>query len=85
MFFIKPNHPLFFGNRKVSDKIYCSMLFSLNRFNIKKKTKNKKQKKPHTRGNRKGNHEWTIHRNWQYWEHKAKDEDKQNNIHNTEN
>jgi hypothetical protein len=69
LFFIKPNHPLFFCDRNVSDKIYCSMLFSLIRFNIKKT--------PHTRGNRKGNHEWTIHRNWQYWEHKTKDEDKQ--------
>jgi len=38
-FLIKSNHPLFFGDRKVSDKIYCSVVFSLIRFNINKKTK----------------------------------------------
>jgi hypothetical protein len=25
-----------------------------------------------------GNQEWTIQRNWQHWEHKTQDEDKQN-------
>jgi len=29
--------------------------------------------------NRRGNHEWTIQRNWHYWVHKTQDEDKQNN------
>jgi hypothetical protein len=35
LFFIKPNHPLFFCDRNVSDKIYCSMLITLIRFNIR--------------------------------------------------
>jgi len=35
------------------------------------------------RENRKGNQEWTIERNWQYWVHKTQDEDKQSKKHNT--
>jgi hypothetical protein len=29
------------------------------------------------RENRRGNQEWTIHRNWQHWVHKTQNEDKQ--------
>ena len=29
------------------------------------------------RENRRGNHEWTIKRNWQHWEHKTQNDDKQ--------
>ena len=36
------------------------------------------------RKNQRGNHEWTIQRNWQHWAHKTQDEDKQNKKHNTE-
>ena len=33
------------------------------------------------RVNRRGNQEWTIHRNWQHWEHKTQGgEDKHNTI-----
>jgi hypothetical protein len=44
-------------------------------------------KSPHSinvRENQRGNKEWTIQRNWQYWVHKTQDEDKQNKKHNTE-
>jgi len=33
--------------------------------------------------NRRGNQEWTIQRNWQYWVHTSLAGDKQNQKHNT--
>ena len=37
------------------------------------------------RGNRRGNHEWTIQRKRRHRAHKTQDEDKQSKKHNTEN
>ena len=44
-----------------------------------------KQIKKQEKGNRRGNQEWTIHRNWQHRVQKTQDEDKQNKKHNVEN
>ena len=30
---------------------------------------------------RRGNHKWTIRRNWQHWVHKTQDADKQSKLH----
>ena len=39
----------------------------------------KQAKQINIRENRRGNHEWTIQRQWQQWVYKTQDEDKQTN------
>ena len=47
---------------------------------MKKKntTLSEQLQKPNIRKHRRGNHEWTILRNWQHWVHKTKIKDNQN-------